>query len=116
MRQGKGTPAPHVAAELTTVPGVMLTPFAGVATWAVVPVVVKPVPVMTTGTDVPRRPAFGVIEVIVGVPGETTVNGCVLVFPVGLARRTFRAVSGAPAEIVNVAETVSGSLGHPVPV
>lgn len=30
--QGKGTPAPHVAAELTTVPAVMLTPFVGAAT------------------------------------------------------------------------------------
>jgi hypothetical protein len=32
VMQGKGTPAPHVVAELTTVPAVMLTPFVGVAT------------------------------------------------------------------------------------
>jgi hypothetical protein len=116
VMQGKGTPAPHAAVVVPKVPAVMLTPFDGVATFADVPVVVKPVPARTTGTDVARRPEFGVIETRVGVPGETTLNTKVLVFPVGLARRTFRAVSAAPAEIVNVAVTVSGSLGHPVPV
>ena len=100
---------------LTIVTPEIVRPPAGAVTWTVVPVVVKPVPTRVTGVAVPRLLEFGVIEARVGVPGETTVNTTVLLTPVGVVRETFRAVSAAVAEIVNVAVTVSGEAGHPVP-
>jgi len=66
---------------------------------------VRFVPVSVTGTEVPRTPVLGAIEVSVGAGGAVTVNVTLPVFPAGVATLTFLAVSPAVAVIVNVAFT-----------
>lgn len=105
-----------IVVPLTMVTPEIVRPLAGAVTWIAVPAVVKPLPVSVTGIVTPRRPEVGAIDVSKGVPGETTVNGTVLVFPPGLVKETFRAVRVALGERANVAVTVSGEFGHPVPV
>ena len=90
---------------LTMVTPVKVMPVVGAATWSVVPVAVKPVPVRVTAVGVPRRPKLGLIEARVGVPGATTVNVTGLVVAAGVVTVTFRAVRAAVVEMVNVALT-----------
>ena len=72
---------------------------AGATTFTVDPVV-KLLPVSVTGTEAPRKPEAGLIELRIGIPGVTTVKVTGLVAPPGVVRVTFRAVRGAVGEIV----------------
>jgi len=92
-----------IVVEFTTVTALWLTPPPEIPTVAPL---VKFVPVSVTGTDVPRVPEVGLIEVRVGGGAFTMVNVTLLVVPEGVTTDTFRAVRLAPAEIVNVAVTV----------
>lgn len=64
---------------------------------------VRPVPVMVTGTEVPRTPVFGLIEVTLGTDRAITVNVTLLVVPMGVATLTARAPTCAPATIAKLA-------------
>lgn len=90
-------------------------PAGSVTTWTVVPVAVKPVPVRVTGTAVPRRPKFGLIEARVGVPGLTTVKATGLLVPAGVVIVTFLAVSVAVGEMVSVVVAISERPPGPPP-
>jgi hypothetical protein len=86
-----------------TEPTVTLPPL--IAT--VVPVVVKLLPVMVTGTVVPRTPVLGVIDDTVGAGGATTVNVRLgLVAPPAFVTLRFLAVAAAPSVIARLAVTV----------
>ena len=96
-----------ICVGLTIVTPVTVRPFAGATTLTVDPVT-KPLPAMTTATGlaaaaVRRKPEAGVIELIIGVPGFTTVKVTGVLVPEGVVTVTFLAVSAAVAEIVNVA-------------
>ena len=74
--------------EFTTVVPLMVRP-AGPVTATVVPVVVKLVPVMTTGVAVPRTADEGTIEATVGAGGAVMVNRILLLTPAALVTDTF---------------------------
>ena len=88
---------------------VMVRPLAGGTTLTVDPAVkLLPVRVTVTGlaaAAVRRRPEAGEIELIIGVPGFTTVKVTGVVVPAGVVTVTFLAVRAAVAVIVNVALT-----------
>jgi hypothetical protein len=92
-----------IVVALTTVTPEMVTPFAGAATWTVVPAAVKPVPVRVTKAALPRRTELGLIEARVGVPGLTMVKVSGLLGPPAVLTITFLAVSAAVAEMASVA-------------
>src|SRR6516225_1273954 len=98
-----------ICVGLTIVTPVTVRPFAGATTLTVDPAV-KLLPAMTTATGlaaaaVRRKPEAGVIELIIGVPGFTTVKVTGVVVPLGVVTVTFLAVRAAPGVIVNVALT-----------
>jgi hypothetical protein len=64
---------------------------------------VRFVPVRVTGTVVPRVPDVGEIEASVG---PTTVNGTVLVFPIGVTTPMFLITTVAVIAMLRVAVTV----------
>lgn len=74
-------------------------------TATMVPPIVKPVPVRTTGTVGPGRPLLGEMAVNVGACGRSIVNGKVFVAPPGMVTLTVRAPMAAPGAIVKVAIT-----------
>jgi hypothetical protein len=102
--------APNVAVfEIANV-AVAVVSFTAVKPLTVTPVpdtdaavaVASPVPVIVTGTLVPRKPVFGVTPVTVGA---TTVKVTVLLFPPGVVTVTVLWLALAVAAIVNVAVT-----------
>jgi len=66
---------------------------------------VRSVPVIVTGTDVPRSPTEGAIEVNVGAGRATTLNETGLLVPPGAVTVTFLAEPVAAVLIVKVALT-----------
>ena len=88
---------------------VMVRPLAGAITLTVDPAVkLLPVRVTVTGlaaAAVRRDPEAGLMLVIIGVPGFTTVKVTGVVVPAGVVTVTFLAVRAAVAVIVNVALT-----------
>jgi len=66
---------------------------------------VKFVPVIVTGTTVPRTPDFGATEVTVGAGSAMMVNATALLVPPGAVTVTFLTEPAVPAEMVNVALT-----------
>jgi hypothetical protein len=66
---------------------------------------VKFVPVIVTGTDVPRTPKVGATEVTVGAGSAMMVNPTALLVPPGAVTVMFLTEPVVPAEMVNVALT-----------